>query len=268
VRETRVYLLDGGSLELDGFHIFWNKGPAGAVRIPCYSVLVVHDEGNLVFDTGFDLAHVETVLPFERPGQSAEQTIPGQLAKVGVAPGHITHLVNSHFHFDHCGGNKHLSNAAVYCHEAEFRAADSPEPFEVLGYSDVSFAPELARRQAVAETDSALASVYAPRIEQISGDQEIFKGVRIIETPGHSAGHYSLLVELGHRRPMLFTADAAYGPASLDTLCISGFHFDPVASIRSMRRLKQIAEETGAELFFSHDASSYAGYLKAPGYYY
>ena len=27
--DTKVYLLDGGSLVIDGFHAFWNRGPRG-----------------------------------------------------------------------------------------------------------------------------------------------------------------------------------------------------------------------------------------------
>jgi 4-pyridoxolactonase len=27
--DTKVYLLDGGTLVIDGFHAFWNRGPAG-----------------------------------------------------------------------------------------------------------------------------------------------------------------------------------------------------------------------------------------------
>lgn len=30
--DTKVYLLDGGSLVIDGFHVFWNRGPAGDIR--------------------------------------------------------------------------------------------------------------------------------------------------------------------------------------------------------------------------------------------
>ena len=40
--DTKVYLLDGGSLVIDGFHAFWNRGPGGELRFPCYAVLVDH----------------------------------------------------------------------------------------------------------------------------------------------------------------------------------------------------------------------------------
>ena len=43
--DTKVYLLDGGTLVIDGFHVFWNRGPAGEVRFPCYSVLIEHADG-------------------------------------------------------------------------------------------------------------------------------------------------------------------------------------------------------------------------------
>jgi 4-pyridoxolactonase len=50
--DTKVYLLDGGTLVIDGFHAFWNRGPAGEVRFPCYAVLIEHQDGRYMFDTG------------------------------------------------------------------------------------------------------------------------------------------------------------------------------------------------------------------------
>jgi len=64
--DTKVYLLDGGSLVIDRFHMMWNHGPAGEVRFPCYSVLVDHPEGKFIFDTGYDYEHVMKVLPCRR----------------------------------------------------------------------------------------------------------------------------------------------------------------------------------------------------------
>ena len=82
--DTKVYLLDGGSLVIDGFHAFWNRGPGGELRFPCYAVLVEHDDGRYMFDTGYDFDHVMRVLPFEKPIQDKAQTIPGQLAALGL----------------------------------------------------------------------------------------------------------------------------------------------------------------------------------------
>jgi 4-pyridoxolactonase len=53
----------------------------------------------------------------------------------------------------------------------------------------------------------------------------------------------------------------------MDMMVISSFHLDPVASVKSMQRLKDLAAKHDAELFYSHDPESYPSYLKAPAYY-
>jgi 4-pyridoxolactonase len=247
--DVRVYLLDTGTLVIDGYHLYWNAGPGGEVRFPCYGVLVDHPEGRFLFDTGYDLEHVRKVLPFEKPEQTAEQTIPGQLALIGFTPDDITHVINSHYHFDHVGGNRHCTKSTTIAHRKELEQSKNCQPFERLGYSDLSF------------------DEIGPRYELVEGDTELANGVTLIETPGHTAGHMSLLVELGHRRPMLFTGDAAYTRRSLEATIISGFHLDPTASVQSLRRLSAVAAERDAEIFYSHDGEAFAGWQRAPAYY-
>jgi 4-pyridoxolactonase len=144
--DTKVYLLDGGSLVIDGFHAFWNRGPGGELRFPCYAVLVEHKDGRYMFDTGYDFDHVMRVLPFEKPIQDKAQTIPGQLAAMGLKTDDINYVINSHYHFDHCGGNKHLHKACTICHAAELEASGNCQPFEHLGYSDLTFSPDLIKK--------------------------------------------------------------------------------------------------------------------------
>jgi len=260
--DTKVHLLDGGTLVIDGFHAFWNRGPAGEVRFPCYAVLVEHADGLYIFDTGYDYDHVMKVLPFEKPLQTKDQTIPGALALIGKKPEDINYVINSHYHFDHCGGNKYLTNACTVCHATELEACSCHQPFEKLGYSDLSFDPEFSQNQ---EPDI---DIYTPKYNTITGDQEIAKGLWLFETPGHTVGHYSMMVELAGRRPMLFTADACYSQKNMDMMCISSFHLDPTASVQSMQRLKDLAEKYDAELFYSHDPDSFPNYIKAPDGYY
>jgi 4-pyridoxolactonase len=265
--DTKVYLLDGGTLVIDGFHAFWNRGPAGEVRFPCYSVLIEHADGRYIFDTGYDFDHVMRVLPFEKPIQDKAQTLPGQLAKLGLAPGDINYIINSHYHFDHCGGNKYFHQACTICHAKELEASGNCQPFEHLGYSDLSFAPALAAKRGLKLPPDPALDMYTPKFETLTGDQEIAKGLWLYETPGHTAGHYSLMVELANRRPMLFTADACYSKKNMDMMCISSFHLDPTASLASMKRLKQLAEKHDAELYYSHDLDSFKGYQTGANFY-
>jgi 4-pyridoxolactonase len=247
---VKIYLLDTGSIVIDHAQLMWNIGGGTPVRIPSYGVLVEHDEGLLVFDTGFDLEHTERVLPFELPEQEPHQTIPEQLRLCGFEPADVTTLVNSHLHFDHVGGNKHLTDARVVLHEKELAQGRNCEPFERLGYSDATWDYESAR------------------FETVSGDVELAKGLWLYETPGHTIGHYSVLVkpESG-LRAMLFPFDVVYTSEALEKGVQAGFHYDPVAGVRSIARVKELAKEHGADIFFSHDMDAWAGYKHAPDFY-
>lgn len=251
--KTKVYLLDGGSLIVDAFQIFWNVGPAGPYRFPVYSVLIEHQEGTFLFDTGFDMKLASSLAP-DFAHQTESQSLVAQLALTGHKPREISLVMNSHYHFDHVGGNKLCTCATTICHKCEMEAFMNPHPaMEAPGYRDRSFLDAQGE--------------YKPKLEMVSGDQEVAKGVTLFETPGHTAGHYSLMVRLADRRPMIFTGDACYAQRSMDLMAIPTLHVDPRKAYASMERLRDLAKEHDAELFFAHDKESFPKYLKAPGYY-
>jgi 4-pyridoxolactonase len=246
---VKVYFLDTGSIVIDHSQLLWNV-PGDPVRIPSYGVLVEHPDGLFVFDTGFDLEHTQRVLPFELPEQEPEQTIPEQLRLCGYETGDVETLVNSHLHFDHVGGNRHLTEATVVVHEKELAQARDFEPFERFGYSDTTWDREGAR------------------FETVSGDIELAKGIWLYETPGHSVGHYAVLVSPeGSGKAMLFPFDVVNTATGLEREIQSSFHIDPVAGLRSLRRVKQLAEEHGADVFFSHDMDAWKTCKHAPDFY-
>jgi 4-pyridoxolactonase len=279
MKPTRVCLLNGGSLAIDGYKVYWNRGPSGDIRFPVYSVLVDHEDGLFVYDTGFDLLHMQTYIPGDQPLQTPDQILPAQLAKLGLEPSAVTHILSSHLHIDHCGGHEFFPGALVYCHADEYAQAQKPALFERLSYSDLSFDTALgAARDGMdlgSEGDGDRGA--SPKYELVRGDVEVAKGVHLIETPGHSAGHYSLLVEFGgegagaagaaSRRPMLFTGDAAMTPRNLEMMVIGGFHLDPVKGTESLQKIKDVAAQYGAEIFCSHSMPDFEGWLKAPEWY-
>ncbi len=248
-KATKLRLLDSGSCVIDQSHITWNVGCGTPVRFPVYSVLIEHPEGLFLFDTGFDKDLVMEKLAFELPEQTPQQTIPGQLQLAGFAPGDVDAVINSHLHFDHCGGNRHLTSATTYLHADEIREARSPEPFEVLGYADKSW-----------DHPGATFSL-------LTGDVQLAKGLHLLHTPGHTIGHYSLLVEVDGRRPLLFMSDVSYTPDAFAKDQQAGFHWNPVAGVRSIRRIKQIAQEWDAEIFFTHHMDTLKTYKLAPEFY-
>jgi len=244
----RVWLLDNGSIVIEHTQLMWNV-PGPQARIPVYSVLVEHDDGLFLFDTGIDLDHMNRVLPFELPEQTDEQTIPAQLERCGFGLSDVTAVVNSHLHIDHVGGNQLFKETGVrhVIHEKEVAQARDHAPFEFFGYSDKSWDYEGAN------------------IETFTGDLELAPGIRLLETPGHTIGHCSVLLE--GERPLLFAMDVAYTAGALERGIQPGFHYDPLAGVRAIARVKEVAEQTGAEILFSHDMDAWQGYTRAPAHY-
>jgi 4-pyridoxolactonase len=248
---NRIWLLDSGSLVIDRSHVMWNIDAGNPVRFPVYSVLIDHTDGLFLFDSGFDKGTVEEFLAFELPEQTDEQILPAQLESCGFSVADVTAVINSHLHFDHCGGQRHLPAATdTWVGKEELRHCLVPEPFERLGYADkVHHRPDSAYRW-------------------LEGDEVDFAdGIRLLFTPGHTVGHYSLLLERNGRAPMLFCVDVTYTQETWEKELISGFHNDPTANFASLRTLKHLAQRSGAEVFFPHDMEAWESYKHAPDNY-
>jgi 4-pyridoxolactonase len=103
----------------------------------------------------------------------------------------------------------------------------------------------------------------------VSGDLDLANGLFLLETPGHTVGHCSLLVTptSSAERPMLFAFDVVYTQSAFEKGIQPGFHIDPRAGVRSIGRVKELAAQHGADIYFSHDAEAFATYKHAPSYY-
>lgn len=249
----KVYLLDNGSLLMDKSFITWNHGQGTEVRFPVYALYIDHPDGKVMIDTGFDKAWVERKLPFEKPEQSAGQTVEAQLATIGVRPDEIDIVINSHLHMDHCGANTLFPQATFYFSKSELRHAYVPDPWERLGYD-----PDLV----------SIPGMKTVLLELGHYEYEVLPGITLIETPGHSVGHVSAILRPGgDTPPLIFPFDVAWTKHNLEARVLMGLHTDPRELLDSMNRIENIARKIGGQIFFSHDKDEYMTYRKAPEFY-
>jgi N-acyl homoserine lactone hydrolase len=96
-------------------------------------------------------------------------------------------VVNSHLHFDHCGQNAVFAHAPIFVQRKEL---------------------ESARRESTWQKDWL--DYAGARYELLDGDVELGDGLRIISTPGHTAGHQCVVADTGLKRPELLIGDAAF----------------------------------------------------------
>jgi len=137
--------------------------------LPLCGYLIEHPAGRILFDTGFSPID-ETVRQRFAP---RARLIDDALAALSLAPSDIDLIANCHLHADHAGGNSCFPGVPIYVQAAELRIARDPGhtyPEYTFDYPDV-------------------------RLEVVDGEAELVPGVRLVPTPGHTAGHQALVVD-------------------------------------------------------------------------
>src|SRR5439155_1517644 len=117
--------------------------------------------GRLLFDTGVHCqARVDPVgrLGPERvkrltvKSEAGDDVIP-QLARLGLGPGDVRYVANSHLHFDHCGGNEFFPRATFLVQRPELEAARRPGFVPSYSPSPIDFDHPLDYRMLDGEHD-------------------------------------------------------------------------------------------------------------------
>jgi len=87
----------------------------------------------------------------------------------------------------------------------------------------------------------------------------VLPGVQAVATPGHTAGHMSMLIELPQGRPILLAGDAADLQENLDDEIAPGTLWQDREdqALHSIRKLKQLAAAHDAWIWPNHDIGFY-----------
>jgi len=254
---VQVYALCGGYIDLDLSSFFAGEAPGARATIPVGCYLVVHPRGKLLLDTG---VHPDALAdPVGRLGEgraarfrirsAPTDNVLSQLALLGLGPGDLTWVANSHLHFDHCGGNVLLRHVPVLVQKAELDAARATLAAPVARYSPSAI-------------DFDVPVEYHP----IEGEHDVFGDgtVLLVPTFGHTPGHQSLVVRDGHGPELVLAEDACYTQANMDRDVLPPVVWDEAEMSRSLAQLRARRDRQGATVIYGHDAAQWAGLRRAP----
>ena len=161
-------------------HLAWVQGPSGEEG-PVHGFVLKHPDGVILVDTG--VGEPDELL---RDWRIVNRRVADALEEIDLSPIDVSLVINTHLHFDHCGQNAVFVHAPFFVQRAEFDRARREDP-DTAGWFDFAGA----------------------RFELLDGDSEIVPGVRVIATPGHTAGHQSVVVDVGGNDEVMI-GDAAY----------------------------------------------------------
>jgi glyoxylase-like metal-dependent hydrolase (beta-lactamase superfamily II) len=215
------------------------------VDLPIPAYLIQHPvAGPFLVDTGLHpsigskpAANLGRILGrFSRPTVTQEQELPGQLRERGIDVKSIRLIVMTHLHFDHSSGMSQFPEATFVLSEDEWADASTGRNPIMRGYRPEHF--DYAFDYRTVSYDGPGIDSYATfgRTFDLFGDGS----VRLASTPGHSAGHQSLICRL-RDRDLVIGGDAIYTIRQLDDAPEPPRPFDRHNWRRSKRELQHFA---------------------------
>jgi N-acyl homoserine lactone hydrolase len=161
--------------------------------MPVYVHVIEHPDARVLVDTGMTELHPAVA------DMDPQLSPLSQRSNFDVAG--IDLVVNTHLHFDHCGGNHLFAGTPTYVQRRELEDARTLDDYTISDWVD------------------------APGVEYVpvDGELEVLPGVRLVPTPGHTPGSQVVVVETGER-PIIIAGDTAVFRGELDEPHTDGQH--------------------------------------------
>ena len=172
----------------------------------------------------------------------------------GLKPDDIDIVIDTHLHFDHCGGNTRVENGKA------IPAFPNAQYFVQKGEYDHALAPtERDRASYFPENYEPIAE--AGRLTLLETDKVIVPGVEVIRVPGHTANMQCVKLTGGGKTAFLF-ADLVPTTAHLSLPWIMGYDLYPMTTLENKKKWIPEVLREGWLALFAHDANVPAAYLR------
>jgi len=260
--ELEFHIISAGHVLLDGGAMFgviprpmWEKKTPPDARnrivLSMNSLLINAGGKRILVETGAgDKMNAKAREIYGLDGPFVEDELRGY----GLRPEDIDIVLNTHLHFDHCGGNTRVEkdkvvptfpNARYIVQRGEFEHAMSPNERDRASYFPENYAPLEA----------------AGLFTLLDGDGEIAQGVEVIKLPGHTA-HMQGVKLTGGGKTAFLLADLVPMTAHLPLPWIMGYDLYPMTTLENKKRWIPKVVQEGWLALFAHDPRVPAAFLR------
>ena len=240
-----LWRLDCGEFIIKQYGAFFSdtfQYPPGPKAIASSCYLIRHGDQYMLWDTGLTDALIGNGFENDAQSFSLKRSIVDQLAQIGVKPEQVGIVGISHWHFDHVGQAPHFKHAKL-----------------VIGKADA----DLLRQTPPPDEDSAKALAHwlggGGTLRAVDGDVDVFHDgkVTMLKLPGHTPGHYALLVRLASG-PVLLSGDQYHFTEQVANRGVPPFNHDRADTLASHDRFDRIARNVGAKVIIQHEPADIA----------
>jgi N-acyl homoserine lactone hydrolase len=191
----------------------------------CY--LIQHGNDYLIWDTGNPVGTTAT---------APKTSLADLLGQLKVTPAQVKYVAISHYHNDHTGQASQFPQATLLIGKGDWDVVTDPK--------STTIAPPFSNW-----------TTGGGKVEPVVGDKDVFGDgtVMMLNMPGHTPGHHSLLVRLAGMGNVLITGDLSHFRENYEGNGVPTFNTDRAASVASIDRFKKLATNLKATVIIQHD---------------
>ena len=262
--QFEVHGLRDGFFRLDGGAMFgvvpkplWEKkfpsDDQNRIKLALNSFLIKKSDLLILIETGIGSDLDEKI--FKYYSVEREPGLVGALQELGFQAEDIDIVINTHLHFDHCGGNTYkneegnfvptFSKARYIIQRKEWEYALAPTERDRPSYITQYFLP----------------LEKAGQLQLVDGDTEITEGVDTVLIPGHTSSHQCVKVQSAGRT-FFFLGDLVPTTGHIGLPYIMSYDLYPQETLENKKKVFDSAIKENWVLGFNHDPDHFFGQVE------